>query len=429
MTGPAPPPYPQSYYVATAKGLTTHPSLAGTVTCDVCVIGGGYTGLAAALHLAERDYRVALLEARRIGWGASGRNGGQLGSGQRKDPAALARLVGEEDARRLWDLAEEAKATVKERIRRHGIDCDLKAGHLSVAYKPGDADDLAAYADYIARRYAYPHVQTLTRAEVAERLGTSIYHGGLLDSDAGHLHPLNYALGLARAATGAGVEIFEATPAIAIEGAGRPRVRTPAGEVAARHLVLACNGHLDKLEPRIAGQIMPINNYILATEPLGAERARSLIRDDVAVADTKFVVDYFRLSADRRLLFGGGESYRRAFPADIARLVRKHMLKVFPQLAETRIDYAWGGTLAITLNRLPAFGRLGNEIFYAQGFSGHGVALTSIAGKVIAEAVAGTSERFDVFARIPKPRFPGGTLLRWPGLVVGMLYYGLRDKL
>jgi gamma-glutamylputrescine oxidase len=422
-------PHPESYYAATALGAVEHPSLTGELDCDVCVIGGGFTGLSAALHLAERGYDVVLLEARRIGWGASGRNGGQLGSGQRQSQSELERLVGAERARALWDLAEEAKATVKQRIRRHNIPCDLKSGSLRVAFKPGDAASVAAQAEDLRARYDYPHIRAVPRDEVAAMLGTGIYHGGSLDSDAGHLHPLNYAFGLARAAQQAGARIFEDSPVTRLENGARPSLKTSQGRVRAQYLVLACNGYLEGLEPRIAGKIMPINNYILATEPLGETRAREIIRDDVAVSDTKFVIDYYRLSADRRLLFGGGETYRRAFPADIKGFVRKYMLRVYPQLSETRIDYAWGGTLAITLNRLPSFGRLGPGLFYAQGFSGHGVALTSLAGKLIAEAVAGSAERFDVFARLPQPSFPGGTLLRWPGLVAGMLYYTLRDKL
>jgi gamma-glutamylputrescine oxidase len=433
-----------SYFAATALGAAPgaslgaieHPRLLGAVACDVCVIGGGFTGLSTALHLAERGYDVVLLEARRTGWGASGRNGGQLGSGQRQSQGELERLVGAAQARALWNLAEEAKATVKERIRRHDIPCDLKSGALRVAYKPGDAAMLAAQAEDLRRRYDYPHIRAVPRDEVAEMLGTGIYHGGSLDRDAGHLHPLNYALGLARAAQQAGARIFEDSPVTGIESgaqsggwAGATTATTARGRVRARYLVLACNGYLEGLERRIAGKIMPINNYILATEPLGETGARELIRDDVAVSDTKFVIDYYRLSADQRLLFGGGETYRRGFPADIKGFVRKYMLRVYPQLAEARIDYAWGGTLAITRNRLPGFGRLGPGLFYAQGFSGHGVALTTLAGKLIAEAVAGSAERFDVFARLPQPRFPGGTLLRWPGLVAGMLYYTLRDKL
>ncbi len=418
-----------SYYAATAKGLTSYPQLKGDADCDVCVVGGGFSGLSSALHLAEHGYDVALLEAARVGWGASGRNGGQLGTGQRKGPDELEAIVGAEDTRRLWDMAEEAKTCVKDRIARHAIDCDLKDGHLGVAYKAGDVAEMHRYAELLATRYDYPRIRPVDRAELGDMLGSDIYHGGYLDSGAGHLHPLNYAIGLARAAVEAGARIFELSPAGRIERRATPRVTTDCGAVRARYLVLACNGYLGGLEPRIAGKIMPINNYVLATEPLGEARARELIRDDVSVSDTKFVIDYYRFSADRRLLFGGGETYRRSFPADMKSFVRKYMLRVYPQLAETRIDYAWGGTLAITMNRLPSFGCLDGTTFYAQGYSGHGVALTTLAGKLIAEAVAGSAERFDVFARIPQPSFPGGVLLRWPGLVAGMLYYSLRDKL
>lgn len=423
-----PPAHTDSYYAATAKGLTERPRLTESLDCDVCVVGGGFTGLSAALHLAEGGYSVVLLEAQRLGWGASGRNGGQLGSGQRKPPSVLAQMMGPGDARLLWDLAEEAKALVKERIARYAIDCDLKPGILNCAYKAGDADWLKAQAEALTRDYGYEEIAYLDRQALGERLGSDIYFGGNLDRGAGHLHPLNYALGLARAAEEAGARLFEDSAALAIEGTAKPVARTAKGEVRAGHLVIACNGYLDKLEPRIAANIMPINNFVLATEPLGEDGARALIRDDVAVCDTKFVVDYYRLSADKRLLFGGGESYSPRLPRDLKAFVRRYMLRVFPQLSATRIDYAWGGTLAITMNRLPDFGRLEGNVFYAQGFSGHGVALTSLAGKLIAEALAGTAERFDVFARVPTRTFPGGTLLRWPGLVAGMLYYSLRDK-
>ncbi len=423
------PQHPPSYYAASAHDLAHQPPLDGSTRCDVCVIGGGYTGLSAALHLAERGFDVVLAEAQRVGWGASGRNGGQLCSGQRRDQWALEKTLGTERARQLWDLAEEAKRTVRERIARHAIECDLKPGLLHAAHKPADAEYFARYADKLAGEYGYDRIRAVDRAEMAEMLGTRRYFGGNLDLGAGHLHPLNYALGLARAALAAGVRIFEHTPAQRYDRLTPTTVTTPRGDIRAEHLVLACNGYLDALEPRVAGRIMPINNYIVATEPLGETRARALIRDDVAVADSKFVIDYFRLSADRRLLFGGGETYRRSFPADIAGFVRPCMLRVFPQLAGVRIDYAWGGTLAITLARLPHFGRLAPNVYYAQGFSGQGVALTSLAGKLIGEALAGSAERFDLFAGLPTPRFPGGTLLRWPALVLGMLYYALRDRL
>ena len=419
-----------SYYAATAIGLKDYAPLAGDVSCDVCVVGGGFTGLSSALHLAERGYDVKLIEAERIGWGASGRSGGQLSTGQRKDVIQLEKIVGREDAKLLWGLAEEAKATVRGWIASHKIACDLKSGQLTVAYKRTENAWFEHYVEALRERYDYRHARIVSGDEVAQMLGTGISYGGALDNGAGHLHPLNYALGLARAAIDAGAQLFENSRATRIQKVSNGAdVYLKSGKVHARYVVVACNGYLGRLEPRISGKIMPINNFILATEPLGEDKARSLIRDDVAVQDTKFVIDYYRLSADHRLLFGGGENYTSRFPSDIKRFVRKYMLRVYPQLVDTRIDYAWGGTLAITMNRLPAFGRLEGDVYYAQGYSGSGVALTSMGGKLIAEAIAGTAERFDIFARIPQRKFPGGTLLRWPGLVLGMLYYALRDKL
>jgi gamma-glutamylputrescine oxidase len=422
--------YPPSYYLATAKGLAEPTPLKGDARCDVCIVGGGYTGISTALHLAERGYKAMVLEAHRIGWGASGRNGGQLNGGQRVSPEVMADIVGKERARVLWDLGEAAKHQVKQRIARHAIDCDLKPGVISAAIKPADARHYQDHAYFMRDDYGYAHIRALSREELRAEVASDRYHGGYLDSDAAHLHPLNYVLGLARAARAAGAVIHEETAALEIiRRDGKPGLRTAAGEVIADYLVLAGNGHLGNLEPRIAPLVMPINNFIIATEPLGEARAKALIANDVAVADSKHVIDYYRLSADRRLLFGGGETYRMDYPEDIAAVVRPCMLKVFPQLADVKIDYAWGGKVAITMNRLPAFGRLSGDILYAQGFSGQGVALTTLAGQVMAEAVAGQAERFDVMAAIPTPRFPGGTLLRWPSLVVGMLYYSLKDRL
>lgn len=423
-------PHPGSYYAASAVDVPTFPGLRATTRTDVCVIGGGYTGLSCALHLAERGYDVVLLEANRVGWGASGRNGGQLGSGQRQSQDVLERWLGKEHAQRLWALAEEAKATVKERIRLHAIPCAFRPGVLNVCYKRAHAAWCERYVDKLRTQYGYEHIRWVAPGELSEMVGSRLYHGGALDTDAGHLHPLNYALGLARAARAAGVRLHEGARVARYDRREPTTVETDdGGRVEARHVVLACNGYLDRLEPRVAGYIMPINNFILATEPLDEARARALIRDDVAIVDTKFVVDYYRLCTDRRLLFGGGENYTRAFPRDLKAFVRRYMLRVYPQLTDVPIEFAWGGTLAITLRRLPHFGRLPPNVFFAHGFSGHGVAIASFAGKLIAEAVAGSAERFDVFARLPATKFPGGTLLRWPALVAGMLYYSLRDRL
>jgi gamma-glutamylputrescine oxidase len=421
--------YPDSYYLATARGLKLRPQLRGRITADVCVIGGGYTGLSAALELAERGYDVALLEAHRVAWGAAGRNGGQVGSGQRRDETELEARFGRDEAHRLWDLAEEAKDLVRRRIARHNIDCDLMGGQLIVAAKASHADVLRRRADKLARDYGYGQAGYVPPAELPAMLGSRAFFGGLLDAGAMHLHPLNYALGLASACEEAGVRLYEHSAALDYTRSDPTSVRTALGEVTARYVVLGCDGYLGRLEPRIAARIMPINNFMIATAPLGEDRARALIRDDVCVHDTRFIVNYFRLSADRRLLFGGGESYGTGLPPDVGALVRPHMSKVFPQLADVAVEHAWGGSLGISRSRLPHVGRLVPNVFFAQGFSGHGISIGTLAGALIAEAVSGTAERFDVLARLPAPVWPGGTLLRWPLQVLGMLYYGLRDKL
>lgn len=418
-----------SWYVASARGLVEHPPLSGSQSADVCVVGAGYTGLSAALHLAERGYSVIVLEARRVGWGASGRNGGQIGTGQRCDEASLETRFGRDTALQLFQLAEESKALVRARINRHAIDCELGSGQLLCAAKPAHMEALKRRADKLASDYDYPHQRCMSQSELRSMLGSPVYFGASLDTHAAHLHPLNYALGLASACSAAGIQIFEQSAVTRYTGSGPVTVRTAGGEVQARFMVLACNAYLDDLEPRLAATIMLINNFIVATAPLGEQRCRALIREPVAVHDTLFALNYFRLSADGRLIFGGGENYRRRFPADIGGFVRRHMLRVFPQLSEVEIEHAWGGRLAITMNRMPHFGRLGPGIYFAQGYSGHGVAMATLAGQLLAEAVAGSTERFDVFARLAPPPFPGGTLLRWPGLVLGMLWYALRDRL
>jgi gamma-glutamylputrescine oxidase len=387
--------YPASWYAATATPLAPFPALSGEVTADACVIGGGYTGLSAALHLAEAGMRVVILEAQRVGWGASGRNGGQVGSGQRRDQDWLESRFGRERARALWEMAEEAKALVRDLVARHGIACDLRPGVVSAASRAGEVGELHAGAEKLARDYGYAEIEPLDRAGLEAMVGTRAYHGGVLDRGAGHLHPLDYALGLARAAVAAGVRVFERSRAISVAPG---EARTAAGRVRAPFVVVAGNGYLGDLLPGVAARVMPINNFIVATAPLGEARARRVIRDDVAVADTRFVVNYFRLSADRRLLFGGGESYGYRFPRDIAGLVRPRMLAIFPDLADVAIEHAWGGTLAITANRMPAFQRLRPGVFSAAGYSGHGVAIATLAGKLIAEAVHGTAGRFELLA-------------------------------
>jgi gamma-glutamylputrescine oxidase len=418
-----------SYYAATANDFAALDPLRGEVSADVCVVGGGFTGLSAALHLAERGYKVVLLEANQIGWGASGRNGGQINTGLRKSPPDLIAAFGLERAKALFDLSEEARALIRDRVARHNIACDLKSGTMLAASKSRDLGWMEEEIRCFEQQMGYRQARLLDRGQARQIIGSDLYHGAIEDRGGGHLHPLNYALGLAAAAKAAGTVLHDKTTVTAIDTVtGGYVVRGGQGQVRATYVVLGCNAYLGDLEPRIAGKIMPIANYIIGTEPLSDAEATSLIANDACVCDTKFVVSYYRLSADRRLLFGGGEAYTPTPPRDIAAFVRPYMLRVYPQLASKRIDYGWGGMLAITVSRLPHIGRVGN-LFYAHGYSGQGVATTGIAGKLIAEAMAGTAERFDVFTGIRHQTFPGGTLLRHPLLVLAMLWYAMRDRL
>jgi gamma-glutamylputrescine oxidase len=420
--------YPPSWYAATAHEAPAHPSLKGAMRADVCVVGAGYTGLSAALHLAERGFDVVLLEAHRVGFGASGRNGGQLGSGQRQDQASLEKMLGKDAAHKLWKLGEEAKDLVKGLVSKHGIDCDLKPGVAWTGFSARETDELRGYAELLQRDYGYDQVTALD-AEACHALCPSpAYKGGMLDMGAAHLHPLNLALGLARAAVAAGVRIYENSHVHHIKEGGKVTIQTGQGRVEADHLVLACNGYLGGLNRKVAARVMPINNFIVATEPLGDDAARVLTQD-VAVADSKFVVNYFRLSADKRLLFGGGESYGYRFPRDIGAVVRKPMTEIFPHLADVKLDYAWGGTLAITMKRLPYLARIAPNILSASGYSGHGVGTATHAGYLMAQAIAGQAEGFDTMERIPTSPFPGGAALRNPLLVLAMTWFSLRDRL
>ena len=421
--------YPDSWYVATADGIQDRPRLEEGLTADVCVIGGGFTGLSAALNLAELGKSVVLLEAERIGFGASGRNGGLVGSGQRIEVMDAEKQFGYERSRQLWNFAELAKDEIRNRVAQHDISCDLQNGQFVGVHKRSYVGWARELADVLTERYNYPYCSSVERDDVPNYVATDNYYEGFYDPEALNLHPLNYTLGLARAADKAGVRIFENSRVTTYSRTDPAIVKTATGQVKASFIVLACNGYLGNLEPRSAGKIMPINNFMIATEPLGAERARELISGRFGVHDTRFVVNYYRISDDHRLLFGGGENYRPGFPKDIGKFVRPYMLRIFPQLKDVGIDYAWGGTLSVTVNRLPHLGRLEPNVFFGQGYSGHGVSTANFAGKVIAEAVAGVSGRFDVFANLPTYTFPGGTLLRYPGMVLGMLYYTLKDRL
>ncbi len=417
-----------SYYAATANDGPAFPALDGDLEADVCVVGAGFTGLSAALHLARRGYSVVVLEATRVGWGASGRNGGQLHSGQRRDQVWLEETVGHDDAKKLWALAEEAKTLVKSLIAEEDIACDYADGIIHGIHKRKYIAEEKDYIDVLRERYDYHELSYLSEEETAAALGTGVYHGGTLDRTAGHLHPLNFALGLAGAADRAGARILEGTRVTAVREGTPMRVETATGTVTAKAVLLAGNGYLCGLDRRTEARVMPINNFILATEPLG-ERAKTLIPGNEAAADTRFVVNYWRLSADGRMLFGGGENYSRDFPKDIGGFVRRHMLKIYPQLADARIDYAWGGTLAVTPKRMPYMRRHSPGLYVSAGYSGHGVGTSIMAGKIFAEAFAGDQERFDVFQRVPSQRFPGGRFLRYPTMVLAMTWFAVRDRL
>ncbi len=416
-----------SYYRASAGPAPDCPPLAGDETVDVCIVGGGFTGLSAALELAKAGFSVRVLEAGPVAWGASGRNGGQICTGFSKGMGAFEHALGKQAARDAFVVAEEAKALIVERVDAYNIDCDLTWGYLLTAPKPSQLRYLAEDCEELAD-YGYDKVTLLDKVQLEERLATGVYHGAIADKGAGHLHTLNYAHGLARAVIAEGGSIAAHTPVQRVEPGAKVKVVTATGMVTAGQAIIACNGYLGTLIPHLDAKVMAVASYVVATAPLGADRAKALIRDNDAVGDVNFVTDYFRLTADTRLLFGGRCAYSGIDPKDLAANMRPRVLRVFPQLADVNIDYAWGGYIGITYNRLPDAGRIGSNIYYAQGYSGQGVALAGMFGKLMAEAIAGDAGRFDVFARILHAPFPGGRLRR-PALTIGMLYYRLRDML
>ncbi|MFC6299973.1 FAD-dependent oxidoreductase [Pseudomonas sp. CCM 7893] len=422
----------RSYYAATANAMPRREPLAGELSADVCVIGGGFTGVNTAIELAQRGLSVILLEARRIGWGASGRNGGQLIRGIGHDVSGFAKYVGEEGVRYLQQAGIDSVAVVGERIREQGIDCDLRWGFCELANTPsqfaafqGEQESLAAMG--------YAHETRLVGPQdMAQVVGSGLYAGGLVDMGSGHLHPLNLVLGEACAAESLGVRIFEDSPVLELIHGDTVQVRCASGTVRAGSLVLACNAHLEELEPRLSGKVLPAGSYIIATEPLSDEVASRLIPQNLALCDQKVGLDYYRLSADRRLLFGGACHYSGRDPADIAAYMRPKMLKVFPQLADTAIEFQWGGKIGITANRFPQVGRLKQypNVFYAQGYSGHGLNVTHWCARLLAEGIhAGHSRGLNIFSQVPHMTFPGGKALRSPLLALGMLWYRVREML
>ncbi|MEE8144836.1 MAG: FAD-binding oxidoreductase [Kiloniellales bacterium] len=425
-------PHVPSYYAATAAAPPERPALAGDLRADVCVVGAGFTGLSAALNLAERGYRVAVLEANRVGWGASGRNGGQIGSGFAADMAWLEGWAGRAAARGLFTLAEEAKAIIRERVERHGISCDLKWGTFHAASKARHMPGLAAKQAHWSEAYGYQGLRLAETPDEAHRyVNSPSYIGGIFDPSSGHLHPLKYCQGLARAAEEAGATIFEGSPVIGLEtgtgGAGQVAAKTGCGCVKADFLLLCGNAYLGDLVPEIRRVIAPLSSYIVATRPLGEDKAADVIPADCAVVDSNHILSYYRLSADRRMLFGGRVGISPFGEPDPRRTLAARMAKLFPQIADADIEFDWGGYVAMTWARVPHVGRLGGRVYFAHGYSGDGVAMTGLVGRVLAEAVAGQAERFDLFAHLPHRGFPGGRLLQRPALVLGLLWYRLCD--
>lgn len=419
--------HPDSWYRASIPDPPRFPALQGDLRVDVGIVGGGYTGLGAALELAQKGVRVALLEGAEIGSGASGRNGGQVHTGQRPDPEKLAQWLGEDAARQLWDVAEDAKTNLQRLIAEYDIDCDYRPGLIHAWHRPRFAAEDETYAEFVQRRYGYDKLHLLSRNETAAEVGTDVYYGGLFDAGAGHLHPLKWALGLANAAAKAGAQLFENSRVTAIDLSGaRPILNCPAGHVTCDQVLLCGNGYMEGLAERVDAHVMPINNFILTTEPLADDK---ILPNGYAAADSRFVVHYWRKTPDNRLLFGGGENYTPWFPKDIKAFVQAHMLKIYPQLSDTKISHAWGGTLAITMTRAPFVRQLSKNIFVSAGYSGQGVVLAPYFGRLLARAVLGDSRDVELLSRLPVPAFFGGRLLRWPALVAGLSYYALRDRL
>lgn len=422
----------KSYYEATVERPPITPALVGRLSADVCIIGGGYTGLSAALELAERGYQVILLEAQRIGWGASGRNGGEVIVGFGSDgELAIARQLTPLHSRLAWDISVEALQLLQTRIKKYQIACDYVSGYMTLAARERKSRPLEKWFNDVTRQFNYP-LQWVGPGDIGNWISSPRFHAGVYDAQSGHLHPLKYCLGLARAATAAGVTIFENSAVFKIERGEKPIIKTGQGEVRCNYAVLATNVYINEygnLAPELAPRIMPVGTYMIATESLGAERASKLLHRRQAVSDNNFILDYFRLAADNRLLFGAGESYTGVTPRGLIGKMRTRMLDVFPQLSDVKISYAWGGFVDLTMNRAPDFGRIHNNIYYLQGFSGHGVALTGMAGKLVAQAIAGDAGKFDIFSRLKHQKFPGGDFLRTPLLAAGMWYYRIRDLL
>jgi len=420
----------ESYYAATANEQTQYPSLEGEHHTDVVVVGGGFTGVNTALELAERGYSVTLLEANRLSWGATGRNGGQIIGGIGHSLEQFEKSIGREGVRAIYDMGVECCDIIRQRVERYEIDCDLTWGYCDVALKPRHMREFEAEQRY-QQRMGYPHsLEMLDRNQLQSEVRSDRYLGGMLNRTGnGHCHVLNLCLGEANAAAKLGVNIYEQSRVTRVVEGESPAVHTHKGVVKATHVVLCGNAYLDNLVPKLARKVLPSNSSVIATEPLTQQQADALMPGNRAVCDPRTALDYYRLTADRRLLFGGLSNYTGREPTNLKGVMREKMLKVFPQLEGVRIDYGWSGQMGIGMNRMPQLGRLKGNVYYIQAYAGHGVAPTHMMGRITAQMIAGQAERFDVFGKIEHWSFPGGRWLRTPSFALGMMYYKLLDEL
>jgi gamma-glutamylputrescine oxidase len=417
----------KNYYKASLEVPRPHIGLMGNIKTDVCVIGGGFTGVSAALHLATAGARVLLIEAQTIGYGASGRNGGQIHTGLRQNQQSLERWLGKGHARQLWDLSEESKALVRELVTRYEIDCSMKDGLIIAADDKGAVKPLAEDTAYLQTHYGYAQARMLSHSESVAMLGTAVYPAARFDAGGGHMQPLAFVRGMSRAAETAGVHIYEKTRARRIESNHRgARIVCDTGAIDAGHVILACDALSADIVPELAPYIAHVESFMTATTPLDEDLYAAILPSNAAVADTRHVLDYYRKSADRRMLFAGRESYLTV-PKDVASVVRPRMERVYPALKNIPIEFAWRGTVGVTRTRMPHFGRLSPRTVFAHGYSGQGVALANLAGKILAEAVLGRPERFDVFASVPAQRFPGGAWMRKPLVAAGLIGFRILD--
>ena len=417
-----------TWYAASANDQRVRPVLEGEIEADVCVIGAGFTGISAALELSERGYKVAVIEADRIGFGASGRNGGQIVNGYSRDLETIARRYGPDKAVKLGEMSLEGGNIIRGRIAKYAIECDLRHGGFFAAFTQKQVREMAAHkANW--EKYGHTGLEMVSAAEVGKYVKTDRYVGGMIDKLGGHIHPLNLVLGEARAVESLGGRIFENSRVVSVSMGANPVVKTARGSVKAKYVLVCGNAYLGKLLPEIGGRMMPVSSQVMATEPLPKDLIEGLLPADYCVEDANYVLDYYRRTSDNRLLYGGGIGYGGQEPSDLTGVIRPNMLKTFPELARFKIDYAWSGNFALTLTRIPHMGKLADNVYFSHGDSGHGVTTTHLLGKILGEAVAGHSSRYDVWSSLPNYPFPGGNTFRVPLTMLGAWWYGMRDKL